>query len=96
MATWKDSPLVKAKDRKAWRAWLAKNHAKETKAWLVIPHKGKVRTDLNYNSAVEEALCFVGSIARRTSMMRSVPCSTSRGANRRVYGALRIVNGLQG
>ncbi len=58
MNTWKGSPLVKAKDRKAWRAWLAKNHDKEKSAWLVTPHKGKATTDLDYNSAVEEALCF--------------------------------------
>lgn len=58
MATGKGAPLVKAKDRRAWRAWLQKNHTKEAKAWLVIPHKGKASTDLAYNSAVEEALCF--------------------------------------
>ena len=58
MDTWKGSPLVKAKDHKAWRARLAKNHDKEKSAWLVTPHKGKATTDLDYNSAVEEALCF--------------------------------------
>lgn len=58
MNTWKGATLVRAKDRKAWRAWLAKNHHKEKSAWLVTPHKGKVTTDLDYNSAVEEALCF--------------------------------------
>lgn len=58
MDTWKGAPLVKAKDRKAWRAWLKKNHTKEKSAWLVTPHKSKATTDLDYNSAVEEALCF--------------------------------------
>ena len=74
MATWKGSPLVKAKDRTAWRAWLQKHHAKETKAWLVIPHKGKARTDLDYNSAVEEALCFgwVDSTANKFDEVSSV------------------------
>ena len=58
MSSWKGAPLVKAKDRKAWRAWLQQHHAMETRAWLVIPHKGKAKSDLDYNSAVEEALCF--------------------------------------
>lgn len=74
MEEWKGAPLVKAKDRKAWRAWLQKNHAKRAKAWLVIPHKGKVRTDLDYNSAVEEALCFgwVDSTANKYDEVSSV------------------------
>ena len=74
MEQWKGVPLVKAKDRKAWRAWLAKNHAKEAKAWLVIPHKGSRKTDLDYNSAVEEALCFgwVDSTANKFDDVSSV------------------------
>lgn len=65
---------MKAKDRKAWRAWLQKNHAKATKAWLVIPHKGRTSADLDYNSAVEEALCFgwVDSTANKYDAVSSV------------------------
>jgi uncharacterized protein YdeI (YjbR/CyaY-like superfamily) len=44
--------------RKAWRAWLARNHATAKEIWLVCPkaHTGKPR--VAYGEAVEEALCF--------------------------------------
>jgi hypothetical protein len=45
-------------NRKAWRAWLARNHATKKEIWLVYPrvHTGKPR--IPYNDAVEEALCY--------------------------------------
>jgi len=44
--------------RKAWRAWLEKNHRTKKEIWLVYPraHTGKRR--IPYNDAVEEGLCF--------------------------------------
>jgi uncharacterized protein YdeI (YjbR/CyaY-like superfamily) len=44
--------------RKAWRAWLAKNHTREKEICLVYykKHSGKPR--IAYNQAVEEALCY--------------------------------------
>ena len=44
--------------RKAWRAWLQKNHARQNEIWLVYAtkHSGKAR--VAYSDAVEEALCF--------------------------------------
>lgn len=48
-----------ARDRAAWRAWLAANHASEPAGvWLVYykPHAGKPSID--YEASVEEALCF--------------------------------------
>lgn len=67
MAEWKGKPLVKAKDRRAWRAWLQKNHGDGTGAWLIIPHKGVDPKAPDYAVAVEEALCFgwVDSIANK-------------------------------
>ena len=49
---------VYAKNRKEWRAWLAKHHAKAKEIWLVYykKHSGKPR--IPYDDAVEEALCF--------------------------------------
>lgn len=58
MDTFKGAPVVKAKDRKAWRTWLMKNHAKGKGAWLVMPHKAVARNEPGYITAVEEALCF--------------------------------------
>jgi uncharacterized protein YdeI (YjbR/CyaY-like superfamily) len=45
-------------DRKKWRAWLRKNHAKQKEIWLIYykKHTGKPR--IPYDDAVEEALCF--------------------------------------
>lgn len=49
---------VKARTRKEWRAWLARNHNKSTGVWLVFPKKASGLPSVSYNDAVEEALCF--------------------------------------
>ena len=45
-------------NRKKWRDWLKKHYESEKEIWLVYykKHTGKPR--INYNEAVEEALCF--------------------------------------
>jgi uncharacterized protein YdeI (YjbR/CyaY-like superfamily) len=50
--------LFETSSRKAWRAWLARNHKRKREIWLVYPrtHTGKKR--VSYNDAVEEALCY--------------------------------------
>src|SRR5260221_1517251 len=45
-------------DRKAWRKWLAKSHAKSKGIWLVFDKKTAREDRLKYGDAVEEALCF--------------------------------------
>jgi uncharacterized protein YdeI (YjbR/CyaY-like superfamily) len=47
-----------AKNRKAWRKWLEKNHAKSAGIWLIYYKKTSGKKRLEYNDAVEEALCF--------------------------------------
>jgi uncharacterized protein YdeI (YjbR/CyaY-like superfamily) len=44
--------------RKAWRAWLEKNHARKKEVWLVYATKKSGKTRVAYSDAVEEALCF--------------------------------------
>ena len=44
--------------RKAWRAWLQKNHARKKEIWLVYATKQSGQARIPYNDAVEEALCF--------------------------------------
>jgi uncharacterized protein YdeI (YjbR/CyaY-like superfamily) len=44
--------------RKEWRAWLKKNHALEQELWLVFYRKVTGKSLLDYDDAVEEALCF--------------------------------------
>ncbi|HEX9817010.1 MAG TPA: YdeI/OmpD-associated family protein [Candidatus Thermoplasmatota archaeon] len=46
------------KNRRAWRAWLRKNHATARDIWLVYPRKATGKKRIPYNDAVEEALCF--------------------------------------
>lgn len=63
------TPEVKsyyAKNRKAWRNWLQKNHLKETGVWLIYYKKGSGKTRVSWEEAVEEALCFgwIDSIAK--------------------------------
>ena len=52
--------------RAAWRSWLAAHHDRETEIWLVYNkrHTGEPRVE--YDDAVEEALCFgwIDSIVR--------------------------------
>jgi uncharacterized protein YdeI (YjbR/CyaY-like superfamily) len=44
--------------RKAWRAWLEKNHARKKEIWLVYATKKSGKGRVEYSDAVEEALCF--------------------------------------
>jgi len=47
-----------AKDRKAWRKWLEKNHKAAPGIWLIYPTKNSGKPRVSYADAVEEALCF--------------------------------------
>ncbi len=68
MSALDDAPLVHADDRPAWRSWLEANHADVRGAWLVLwrprsaralaGRAGSQSPVLDYEGAVEEALCF--------------------------------------
>lgn len=47
-----------ARDRAAWRAWLAERHATSTGVWVITYKKTSGRPTLTYDELVEEALCF--------------------------------------
>src|SRR3954454_23957543 len=68
--------------RAAWRAWLAANHDRETEIWLVYNkrHTGEPRVE--YDDAVEEALCFgwIDSIVRTIDADRYAQKFTPRKA----------------
>jgi len=66
------SDPVLFKDRAEWRRWLGKNHDKESEVWVVYYKAGVKKKDpskksVEYNDAVEEALCFgwIDSMVRR-------------------------------
>lgn len=45
-------------DRNEWRQWLEANHEEAGEIWLLLPKKSSGKPSLEYNTAVEEALCF--------------------------------------
>jgi uncharacterized protein YdeI (YjbR/CyaY-like superfamily) len=49
---------VELDDRGAWRSWLQANHERSGGVWLVTWKKSAGRPRIDYDSAVEEALCF--------------------------------------
>jgi uncharacterized protein YdeI (YjbR/CyaY-like superfamily) len=57
MSTLDDAPHVHADDRATWRAWLEANHAVSRGAWLVTWRRRSGHAGLDYEAAVEEALC---------------------------------------
>jgi uncharacterized protein YdeI (YjbR/CyaY-like superfamily) len=58
MSALDDAPHVHADDRATWRAWLEANHATARGAWMVTWRASSGRPRLDYEDAVEEALCF--------------------------------------
>lgn len=46
------------RDQKDWRRWLAKNHNREQEVWLVYFKPASGRSNIDYETSVEEALCF--------------------------------------
>ena len=50
---------VYVKNRNQWRDWLAENHDRQEKGiWLVFYKKSTNKPSLEYEEAIEEALCF--------------------------------------
>jgi uncharacterized protein YdeI (YjbR/CyaY-like superfamily) len=45
-------------DRAGWREWLRQNHGRTTGVWLVSYLKATGKPRVEYDEAVEEALCF--------------------------------------
>ena len=74
-----DLPELLLPDAAAWRAWLEDHHTQPQGVWLVLTKKGGTVTSLNYESALQEALCFGwidGQSRRRdahTSYQRMTP-----------------------
>ena len=53
-----EKSLVEVHDRATWHAWLEANHATSTGVWLVRWRPRTGRPTLDYEDAIEEALCF--------------------------------------
>ena len=65
-------PLLHLTTTKAWRGWLARNHARESVVWLVFHKEHTGRSSIPYEEAVCEALCFgwIDSLIRRIDQDR--------------------------
>jgi uncharacterized protein YdeI (YjbR/CyaY-like superfamily) len=50
--------LLEPADREEWGRWLEANHDRSPGVWLAVGKKGRQRTKLEYDAAVEEALRF--------------------------------------
>ena len=46
------------KNQTDWRKWLEKNHHREKEVWLVYFKPASGKSNIDYESSVEEALCF--------------------------------------
>jgi uncharacterized protein YdeI (YjbR/CyaY-like superfamily) len=67
-------------NRKDWRKWLEKNFEKAKEIWLVYPKKSSGKKRIQYNDAVEEALCFgwIDSIIKSADEENSIQRFTPR------------------
>ena len=67
-------------NREQWRDWLSEHYAAEVGVWLVFYKKATSRPTIQYEAAVEEALCFgwIDSIIKRVDGEKYVRKFTPR------------------
>ena len=68
----KMSATFTPRDGAEWRAWLAANHDCQQEVWLVYFKQGSGQTGIDYETSVEEALCYgwVDSIIQKIDEQR--------------------------
>ena len=73
---------VTCRDRAAWRAWLAANHARNKEIWLIFCKRHTGKPTVSYGEAVEEAICFgwIDGILQRVDDETYAQKFTPRGA----------------
>ena len=59
-------------DRDKWRDWLSENHATKAGIWLIFYKKQASMPTIDYEAAIEEALCFgwIDSILKKIDAVR--------------------------
>jgi uncharacterized protein YdeI (YjbR/CyaY-like superfamily) len=79
------------KDAAEWRSWLEGHHATSPGVWLVLHKKGGNTTELDYEAALQEALCFgwIDGQGRRRDDDSSFQRMTRRGP-RSVWSARNV------
>lgn len=70
-------------NRSDWRNWLKANYKTESEIWLVYPKKATGKPRIEYNDAVEEALCFgwIDSINKKLDDEHTVQRFSPRNPN---------------
>src|SRR5688500_6425571 len=60
-------PTLDVRTRPKWRAWLRRHHASSSGVWLVFHKRHTATPCLEYDDAVDEALCFgwIDSLIKR-------------------------------
>ena len=73
MSALDDAPIIDPCERSGWRAWLEANHATASGAWLIMWRPSSGRQCIDYEAAVQEALCFgwVDSTGRPVDAQRN-------------------------
>jgi uncharacterized protein YdeI (YjbR/CyaY-like superfamily) len=63
----KNLATLDVRTRERWRSWLQEHHASEAAIWLVFHKRHSGEMCIDYDAAVEEALCFgwVDSLIKR-------------------------------
>jgi uncharacterized protein YdeI (YjbR/CyaY-like superfamily) len=76
-------------DREQWRNWLSENHAAEAGIWLIFYKKETSKPSIEYEAAVEEALCFgwIDSIIKKIDAERYARKFTPR-SDKSIWSAL--------
>ena len=89
---------LEVRSRDEWRRWLERHHASSPGVWLVFYKRHTGRASVEYESAVEEALCFgwVDSLVKRLDEARFLikvtprkPDSVWSDLNRRRYAKVK-------
>lgn len=75
-----DLSFLEPANRQEWRAWLLANHADSPGVWLAVGKVGNAVTELGYEEAVQEALCFgwIDSVVHRLDDARFKQLMTPR------------------
>lgn len=86
-----DKVILYCKNREEWRNWLFTHFENEHEVFLVFPTISAHQTSVNYNDAVEEALCvgWIDGIAYRLDDKHQIRRFTPRKNNKK-YSQLNI------
>jgi uncharacterized protein YdeI (YjbR/CyaY-like superfamily) len=84
-------------DPDEWREWLQKNYKTESEIWLVYYKKNSGKPRIEYNDAVEQALCFgwidstVRSLDEERTVQRFSPRKPKSGYSQQNIERLRLL-----